>query len=387
MMITVNRIGDSITGFYNGKPFGVSYSDQKYAQMKELEYKATQVASMEDLKSLLEEFKPMTVESYKELVEHAQGGQFLYVNNHTGKIYLAINGKVSSKALPQSIVDRIITSVEKKIDVLPLVKCWARLLRNPNYTDAKAKKFAEYINTTFLNKRLAAELMDTHGLNMYVANQRATIYDVAITQEGLLNTYKVSKEIDWKYVADENAEDGVRKTGRYAYEVDEITGLKTYKQPDTVEERVFEPAVMGQGYDAFFCGEKEGHVIRVGFAHYLDTWDKVNCNDSASCVKGLHVGGLRYIEHYQNEGTVTHNVFVDPMDIGAITDDGTGALRVRRYFVHSSFAGANANIYHSSSYAKLTDMEYADMFTKAVEEHQQKLDAHAEELDEKRNLL
>lgn len=386
-MLTVNRIGDQITGSYSGKPFGVSYDGIKYAQMKALEQKAAIAATMDELKLIIEEFEPMTVESYKELVEHAQGGQFLYVNNHTGKIYLAINGKVSDKALPKSFVDRIILSVEKKIDVLPLVKCWARFLRNPNYTDAKAVRFAKYINTLFVNEALKAELMDKHGLNADVAQQRATVYDVAITQEGLLNTYKVSKEIDWKFVADENADNGVKKVDRYAFEVDDITGLKTYKEPETVEERVFEPAVMGQRYDAFFCGDKEGHVIRVGKLHFLPEWSQVNCNDDVSCVKGLHVGGLAYIRSYQNDGTVTHNIFVDPMDIGAITDDGTGALRVRRYFVHSSFAGVNANIYHSSEYAKLTDAEYVTMIEAAVEQSQQKIDDIAAELDSKRALI
>ena len=378
-MLTVNRHGDSITGFANGKPFGIQFNEERYSAMKKLEERANTAATVEDLKLILEEFAPMTVENYKTLVEHAKGGKYLWVNAATGKIFLAIKDKISSKPLPQAFVDRIILSVEKNIDVKPLVLCWARFMRNPNYTDAKAKLFAAYINTTFINDTLYEQLLKD-GLNDDIARERATTNDVSITQEGLLNTYKVSSEIDWKYVADDDEE--VKKVSRYGFEIDDITGLKTYKEPEFVEERVFEPAVMNSGGDAFFCGSKEGHVIRVGQVHYLSGWDKVNTNDGQSCVKGMHCGGLTYIRSYQNEGTVTHNIFVDPMDIGAFDHSGNGAIRVLRYFVHSSFAGANKNLYHSSAYAKQTDAAYEKMIEEAVDAYQQKIDAASEVMKE-----
>lgn len=378
-MLTVNRHGDSITGFANGKPFGIQFNEERYTAMKKLEERANTAATVEDLKLILEEFAPMTVENYKTLVEHAKGGKYLWVNAATGKIFLAIKDKISSKPLPQAFVDRIILSVEKNIDVKPLVLAWARFMRNSNYTDAKAKLFADYINTTFINDELYNKLLND-GLSDSLAIERATTQDVSITQEGLLNTYKVSKEIDWKYVAGDDEE--VKRVSRYAFEVDDITGLKTYKEPEFVEERVFEPAVKGQSCDAFFCGDKEGHVIRVGQVHYLSSWDKVNTNDNQSCVKGLHCGGLAYIRSYQNEGTVTHNIFVDPMDIGAFDNSGNGAIRVLRYFVHSSFAGTNKNLYHSSAYAKQTDAAYEKMIEEAVDAYQQKIDAASEVMKE-----
>jgi hypothetical protein len=52
------------------------------------------------------------------------------------------------------------------------------------------------------------------------------------------------------------------------------------------------------------------------------------------------------------------------MDVRAITDDGTGALRVKRYFVHSTFGGVTRNLYNSSNLSRLTDKE----FKEAVEE-------------------
>lgn len=385
-MILVNRIDDQITGSYNGKPFGVTFTQQKYDTMKAWEAEAAKAESMDDLQTILEEFELLTHEDYKELVEHSKGGQYLFVNPHTGKIYLAINGKASDKELPKSFVDRIIQSVEKNIDVLPLVKCWTRFLKNPFYSADKAKRFANYINTTFTNNILVEELMEKKGLSKEVATKKATTYDVSITQEGLLCTYKVSIEILKMYVKDEDATDGVKQKDMYDYEVDPITGLKTYKEPTKVEDRYYKPAVMGDGGDAFFCGDKEGHIIRVGKIHYLKDWSMVNTNDSTSCVKGLHCGGLRYIQHFQGPGTVTHQTFVDPMHIGAITDDGTGALRVKQYFTYASFAGVTGGIYHSSEYAKLTDAEYEQMIKEVVEKSEQDIKAIQESVEQKKNL-
>lgn len=69
--------------------------------------------------------------------------------------------------------------------------------------------------------------------------------------------------------------------------------------------------------------------------------------------------GLDYIRGYQGSDTVTHNVFVDPAHIGAVPDDSTGAIRCIQYFVHSSFAGVNGSIYHSSEYAAKVDAQWA----------------------------
>lgn len=370
-MIVVNRVNDQITGFVNGNPYSVLFSEEKYAAMKQVADKAASATDMAELTTLVEEFEALTKENYKQIVEHAQGGKYLWVNPHTGKMYLAFNGFVSSKAVPRSLADRIITSVEKKIDINPLVKCWARFLKNPHYTDQKAINFAKYINTTVVNDKLRDKLMSDEGLSHETASKKATMYDISFTQEGLLATYKVVREIDWKFVASDE-EGGVKKVDRFEYEVDEFTGLKTYKKPEFLEKRVFEPAVQGQRGDEFNSGEYSGHIIRVGMPVYLDSWDKVNCNDTQSCVKGLHVGGLRYIKNYQSDDTITLNVFVDPMHIGGIDHEGTGALRVLKFFPHSALEIKNQNLYHSSEYAKITDAEYQKLVEEAVAAHNKK---------------
>lgn len=381
-MIIVNRHGDSINGSHNGTPFGISFDEKKWELMKELEAKANSATDMETLKKILEEFEPLTKESYKELAETAC--PFIYVNKHSNKFFLKTGDKISNKPLPKAFVDRILTSIDKKIDVMPLIKAWTRFLKNPNYTDPKATRFANYINKLYTNQELAAKLVN-QGLSHEVAIERATTFQTPITQEGLMVTYKVSREIDWKYELDENGE-AVKKP-RYQAEVDDITGVITYKTPEHAEDRIFEPAVMGQGGDEFFCGDKKGHVIRVGKVHFLESWDQVNCNDYASCVEGLHCGNLDYIRGYQKDDTITHNIFVDPMDIGAFTDDGTGAIRVRRYFVHSTFNSVNRSIYHSSMLAQVTDAEFKKMVEEAIAATGEQKAAIDEELELKKALI
>lgn len=100
--------------------------------------------------------------------------------------------------------------------------------------------------------------------------------------------------------------------------------------------------------------------------------------------------GLRYIAGYQQEGTVTHEIFVDPMHIYGIAGLGhgnDGAMTTKQYFVHRSFVGPNKSIYHSSEYAKLTDAEYAQLIEAAVAQSQQNIDKIAADLDERKNLL
>lgn len=388
MMFQINRIGDTISGAYNGIPFGVAYSAEKWQAMKDVETRSFAIATMEELKPLIEEFALLTQESYKELVETAS--EWLFVNKSTNKFYLKLKGgpnepdKISSVPLPKAFVDRILTSVDKKIDTMPLVKAFIRFLRNPNYTDSKARKFSDYINATYTNHKLQSELA-AKGLSNEVAEERATSTQVSITQEGLICCYKVSREVDWKFELD--AEGKPLQKPRYAPTIDDITGLITYAVPEHVEDRVFQPAVQGNSYDEFTCGDILGHIIKVGKLHALPDWKQVDCNDEASCRPGLHVGNQDYIRGYQNEGTVTHYVFVDPMHIGAIVGGHDGAMRVKQYFVYASFAGTNKGIYQSSEYGKLTDTEYRTMLEQSILATGELKDGADANLEEKKALI
>lgn len=376
MMIIINRTETLITGSVDGKQFGVSFDEQKYQNMLRLQQKSNEVQTVEELKAVVEEFEPLTQENFKEQVETIC--PYIVVNKHTNKFYLRYANTVSSRPLPQVFVDKILKSVEKNIPIDPLIKCWARYMRpvkgKPAYNQEQAKLFTQYIDAPYTNAKLKAELI-AKGYAEKVATERATTSQVSITQEGLLVCYKVSREITVRYEL--NEEEEVITKSRYKKSVDPDTGLVSYDEPQFVEERLFEPYIQGKNGDAFYSGDKLGHFIRVGLTHYLDSWDKV----SSPGHKGLHCGGLRYIAGYQQEGTVTHNIFVDPMDIHTIAGLGNGndgAMTVKRYFVYGSFAGVNKNLYHSSEYAKLTDAEYAQLVQEAVSDSQMKKD----ELDE-----
>tara|TARA_R110000823_G_scaffold12568_6_gene42133 strand:- start:82 stop:714 length:633 start_codon:yes stop_codon:yes gene_type:complete len=204
-----------------------------------------------------------------------------------------------------------------------------------------------------------------------------------ITKEGLLNGYKVSHEILTKFKEGEDGE--AIEVPRYKRTFNVDTGeIESEGLPEHVEDRLFQPAIMGSSGDAFFCEgvngyAKPNHFIKVGCTHRLPGWDYVNTNDRASCVKGLHFGGLEYIDCISGE---IHNIFVDPMHIGAVPDDETGAARCLQYFVHSSLAGVNGSIYHSSTYAAKTDAEWAEMRKAIVEQYSEETQSRGKETNE-----
>lgn len=371
-MITVNRIQDRITGMVNGVSYSCAFSEEKYKALRELEDQALKAASMEELRSIVEKFNLACKESYKDLVESAT--PHLAVNPATNQFFLRVvtptGVHISNKPLPEKFAKRIIEAVGKKVEVEPLVMAWTRFLRpipgRPAYSAERAEAFAEYISAPYVCPTRVSQLMKEEGLTQEQAEANATTTQVSVTREGLLVCYKVSKELHEKYALDDKG--NAILVDRYAKKIDQDTGLITEDIPEFVEDRTFEPAIMGTGGDAFWCealsGEKKlGHIIRVGHVHYLDNWNQVSRPGN----KGLHCGGLSYIRGYQAVGTVTHNIFVDPSDIHTVYVSGDGVMTVKRYFVHSSFAGVNKAIYHASSYAAMTDKEYQELLTTVIQ--------------------
>jgi len=286
------------------------------------------------------------------------------VQDHLTKQYFLTYGddRISDIPIPNSLVERIMTSIDKNIDFMPIVKLWTRFLRNP-YVKKKGvdfvNRFADFINMKYVHPENKKIFLDK-GIAEDVATELATVYQIKVTNEGLLNGYKVSREILHKYDA-ESGEEVPRYTRTFNVDTGEI---ESEGLPEYVEDRLFEPSIMGSGGDAFYCGDNKGHFIKVGQTHRLESWDQVNTDDNRSCVPGLHIGGLYYIAWYSGE---IHNVFVDPMHIGAIPCSNDGAIRCLQYFVHSSLAGVNGSMYHSSMYAQLTDSQWEEMRKEILE--------------------
>tara|TARA_R110000851_G_scaffold10579_5_gene38026 strand:+ start:164 stop:1318 length:1155 start_codon:yes stop_codon:yes gene_type:complete len=367
-MIHINVSEGLINGSYGETPFSVTYDQNLYDAMIKVANAANDATDMETYKLHLSEFESLTVEDYTKIIQDKC--EFIYVNPSSGDFFLKVGDVVTNQPMPKALVDRIYESIDMGIDFEPLVKMWTRWLRNPLLKE-KGQNFSErffnFVNMKYVHPKLMKKLVEEQGLTEDVAERRATMYQMKITKEGLLNGYKVSKEVLHKY----DAESGER-VDRYKRTFNPDTGeIDSEGIPEVVEDRLFEPAIMGSGGDAFSCEgsngfNSDGHFIKVGCSHRLPSWDCVNTNDDRSCVPGLHVGGLKYISFYSGE---IHNVFIDPMHVGAIPDDVDGAIRCLQYFVHSSLAGVNGSIYHSSTYAAKTDQEWEDMRREILTEY------------------
>ncbi len=371
-MIHVNVSDGQITGSYGDTPFSVTYDKDLYDAMLAVAKSANEATDMETYTVLISEFGTLTDEDYTTVIQDRC--EFIYINPATGEFFLKQGETVSNVPMPQALVDRIYESMDMDIDFMPLVKMWTRWLRNPILAEKGgttfSTKFFNFVNMKYVHPTLKSELMEEHGLSEEIAEKRATMYQMKITNEGLLNGYKVSTEVMHKY----DTETG-EQVDRYKRTFNPNTGeIDSEGLPEHVEDRLFKPAMMGDRGDAFHCegtnGTGLGHFIKVGCSHRLPSWDYVDTDDNRSCVKGLHVGGLKYISWYSGE---IHNVFIDPMHVGAIPDDVDGAIRCLQYFVHSSLSGVNGSIYHSSTYAQKTDEEWKEMRAEILQESLNKM--------------
>ena len=380
-MLTFNVVshadGKVINGSVNGKKFNVPFSAElvtslkaKQAELETIEETTVYDAWVESINGLLET---------KEIDVITTACPDLIKNSTTGCYFVKVveDGveKVSKTPVPNKLVSVILESVEKEIDPTPIIKAWIRFLRNPNFTPTKAGRFADYITSIIVDGEEADRLVKEEGFTPEVASVRASYNDVAITQEGLIVTKKYAQLITEGWIIDPET-NKPKRAPLYGKEPDTInfqTGVVTKGKdtlPEFSEELFFQPPVMGTGGDEFLSGEVAGHVIQVGKKHTLEKWSQVNTNDYTSCVKGLHVGGWRYVSAYKGLNCQLLECFVDPAEIGAIcdiSDCSDGAIRVREYFVFGAVEGRNKGIYHSSKYAAMKDAEWAEYKAKAIE--------------------
>ena len=369
-MIVVNRIEDNINVSCRDKEYNVMYSSEKFEELLEISEESLTVKSMAELTDLLDEVEKICTESLTEQIEafHKE----LTYNPVSKEYFLKLNGTICNIPIPKAMVWRLEESIDKKIDVSPLIKNLKLVLRNRKMLEGGiiAKEFfaryCEYINMTYVDPSKVNALMD-EGLSEDIASEKARTYEVKITQEGLIACFKTSNEILTKYEKDENG--NIVEVNRYSNNVTkfnadtgEIEEVEDTKDSTKGEDRVFTPYMMRNTGDAFYCEglngyDKPGHFIKIGCTHRLPNWTYVNCDDKQSCVKGLHLGGLSYIATWG--GADIHTCFVDPSHIGAIPDYSSDkAIRVIQYYVYGSLVTIDHNIYHSSEYAKQTEDEW-----------------------------
>lgn len=370
-MISINHNSKTISGSYGKETFSVPFNIELLNSMQALEDKANTVSSVAELNTIIEEFKALTVVDINTTIETKVKNVFKAADGH---YYLKTGNVVSSVPMPEALVTRLEDSLDNNIDATPLIKFFTNFLRNPklrklnkDQQKAFATKVFNYISLPFTNQQKVDEFVE-QGFSKEKAIEMSTVQQVQITKEGLLRTFKVSEELTTRYRLNKDGEKESYDVYDGEKEIDEVTGLVTHKKNELInEDRVFRPAIMGDGGDAFLCGDKLGHIIKVGKTHSI-TWDQINTNDNQSCVPGLHVGGLSYIKGYQSSNSTTHNILVSPMNIGAVPDDSTGAIRCIEYFVLDEFNGVNGSIYHSSSYGAQTDKAWEDMRAEIIKQ-------------------
>ncbi len=380
MRFTVNKFKDVITGTIGVDKYSLPFSQEAYDALTALELQIDEAKTMEDMNSLIAQAKEMTTKSFSDKLQDVI--PYLVFNSVSQQYFIKNNNKVSSFALPKVLADRILKAYEEKTPIEPFVKAWIWFLRNPKFTPAKGERFARYITTLVVDQAEKAKLM-TEGYSDEVATKHATYNEVSITKNGLISTYKYVTIKDWKF--DEHG----KVIDRYAKLYNEETGEATELDKPVVGETPLEewyllPPVMRESGEACnVSGEdKPTHRVKVGGVHSLPSWDSIDCTDNRSCVKGLHLGGLSYIKGYGGKTELLLNCFVNPMHIGAFTDDGSGAIRVLEYFVHSANFAPNKNLYHESDYAKQNAAQWDKLRDEAISSSEKTIQKLKDKQDE-----
>jgi len=362
-----------ISGTVGTERFNVKFTDAMYASLNTAQEELEDVEDI-DAYDIWEKKVISMVNNSAEGDIVTSACKDLMLDQKTGNYYVKVGTVVSKFAVPSLLVDVILKSVEKSIDPTPIVKAWIRFLRNVNFTERKGYLFARYITSTIVDEDELTKLMDEEGYTFEKATDRASYNDVAITNEGLIVTKKYAKLLTKGWVIDPKTNEAVLEDlFKTTKTVDQFSGdvTETTDYPEFAEELTFEPPLMHRSGDEFFCGDKKDHVIKVGQLHELEKWSQVNTNDDTSCVKGLHVGGWKYVSNYSSLNAQLLECFVDPADIGAICDindyGSDGAIRCKAYFVYGAVSGRTKGIYHSSKYAAMRDDLWEQYKKDAVE--------------------
>jgi hypothetical protein len=298
-MFTFNKNAKTISGTINGKVFGIHYNEEAFKTMVELQDKFEASTEAAERIEIVKQFQVLidSVSAPEATVQSTIHPNIILQSN--GRYYFQIDGKTTKVSIPSSFIDRMKNSIDKNISIEPLIKFWARFLRNQKFRSLKsveakeafAERLCNYVDLDFCDNSKVQELIDKNGYTEEVAKELCTVKQVKISKEGLLCTFKVSKEISTRYRLNEKGEkESYDVYAKVATSIDPITGLVTYEKADLPnEKRVFEPAVVGTSYEEFYCGESLGHMIMVGQVHRLKNgWKSINTDDDRSCVPGLH---------------------------------------------------------------------------------------------------
>jgi len=362
-MITYRKLQNTIAGVVDGKPFNMARTPENEAFLVN-----AQAENMPE-KDVLDYVKSSRSN------EIALSNKYLVFRPATDEYFLAFDGYRSKIAIPEVLRVKIEDSYDKDIDFMPIIKSWALLLSNPRYTPTMAKYFAKYLSTTYTDRAEVRRLMTEEDYTREAATALATYQDIAITQEGLMATYKVAEIVTWEYIM-ELQEDGTYEKvkrdslNRIAATIDPVTGEELepekFQKPDTKEEFIFTPAICKHGHK-FYSGDKIGYIYQVGKMQYLPEEAPRNLNNTFGG-GGLYIGGLNYVDGYRSQGSHVLTCFASPIDILSFQDDGH-AIRVDALMPNNVWdeEAKLSGIYHSSDYGKMSEERVDDLIKAATE--------------------
>jgi len=360
-MIIFRKLENTLTGSVDGTPFNMPRTKKT---VKSLEALQASNASVEEVMKLVANSRKLTI---------AGKNKYLEFNPVTQHYYLVFKGEISKFAIPPSLVKYIEESFDKDIDFMPVVKAWAYLLNNPRVNDAMIANFDVYLGTEFTDETSVAKL-EEEGFSTAEAISMSTYPDIALTQEGLLATYKVAEMVTWAYVMEEDEDGNWSKVKNPKYKtvpavIDPVTGEeleKAYiKLPEFKEDILFTPYIWKRG-DKFFSGDKLGYVYEVGKVQRLPKKAVRNLENTMGG-GGLYIGGLNYIKGFSNEDTHTLTCFVNPGDILSFQSSGH-AIRVDALMPNNVLLEGTklGGMYHSSEYAKVSEKRLAKIVKRAL---------------------
>lgn len=383
MVIINSDLETFIAGSYGGKNFNLPYVEENYNQLKELELNSQKVETIEELKQIYESVQEI-VEGFDFKKQVATDvGDLVYVNA-TGKYHIAIGNGYSDVHIPDKITNLILDNYERDIDSSPIINMCLRFILNPKPTQERFNMLANYVTQTYLDKNEKEILMNERGLSEDQAEKFATYMDLQITKEGYLKTSKVVNEITkkWSLKLDANGKP-IKEDGKFIKElvdryevqatIDEETGeiTEAVNYPEFLEERKFEPAIYTSG-DEFFSGDVLGYKYEIGKLASLPSWDHVSMVDGTAHQKGLHTGGLSYVEGYihRSKNRLLLDVFVCPSQIAKFVAEGLGEMTCKEFFIYgaSSMEGTTRGLYHTDCYSKIQSSDLKERIeSKALE--------------------
>lgn len=393
-MLTYNVVGNNIVGSINGDDFSTPYTKDKWAKLTEAQSNFAKANSLEDAKNILKDVQPMVMKASKVVLEDFS--DFLVYNKKFKTYHLRKDDKVSPIPLPENLVDKMKYVVDNELPVDPLVKFSIRALRNPNVYNGSTSDAAyflhratDYAFQTFVSPNLMKKFHEEEGLSKEVAQEMSRVPQTPISMEGLMLTKKVVRplydKMRYRYELDEDGNPKKVLRDKGAKQIDPDTGKVSWKDPDFAEDLIMEPYVMRQRGDEFWSGvpnqegSSKGHIIRIGKIMMLESWDQVNMNPNATCVKGLHTGNYDYIHGFEHSESLTLECLVDPYHIGTIPFyDINGVMRVKQMQPNAVKDRSidNKNVYMSSEYAKLTQSQWETDTEEVIE----KLDGEVAEI-------